>query len=307
MADTSTLSAQDWHELELAPIWILSAVGAADGKIDSSERAALHDGISRCTSHSDPFVRGVFERVSLNFDTIWQTYTADERFAVNALRTVAEVLGRTAEPAQALHFKQTLVTLGIEVADASGGVLGVGGKRSKAERAALNDVAKALGMPGRRMIAASQSTFDSLLVPLDGSPEAEAALSVARTIATSYGSHVTLLEVVADPRPPVAVAAEGFVVPTPVVSTEELKAEASAYLQSVRSTYGDADWQLLVGRGAPADVIVAHARDCGADLVVMATSGSAGLKRLFESKVTENVVRMSEIPVLLVPLGEDGF
>ena len=75
----------------------------------------------------------------------------------------------------------------------------------------------------------------------------------------------------------------------------------------MRSTYGSPDWHTAVVRGAPADVIVTHARQAGSSLIVMATSGSSGLKRIFEGKVTEEVSRKAETPVLLVPVVEDEF
>jgi universal stress protein A len=307
VTEEETFTAEDWHELELAPLWILAAVAGADGKIDKTERATLVEGIGRCAGHADELVRRVFSAVSTNFETVWTSYMKDERFAVHGLRTVGNVLARAADPAQALHFKQTLVQMGVEVADASGGVLGLGGKRSHSERTALNDVAQALRMPSRRLIAASQSSFDSILVPLDGSPESEAALSLARAIAGQFGSRVTLLDVVPELRPVAAVAAEGFVAPLVVESPAELRAAAVAYLNGVRSTYGSPEWQAVVVEGDPADVIVGQARQSGANLIVMATSGSPGLKRIFEGKVAEEVVRKADIPVLLVPVADNEF
>ena len=222
MTEAGSLTAEDWNELELAPLWVLSAVGAADGKIDKSERAALVEGLRGGAEHADAFVGGVFARVSENFDAIWDRYMSDERFAVHGLRTVGDVVDRVADPVQALHFKQTLVQLGVDVADASGGVLGLGDKRSRAERKALADVANALRVSSRRLIAGSQTGFESLLVPLDGSPEAEAALLMARTLADAFGSQVTLLEVVVEQRPITAVGVEGYVPPVIVPTTAEL-------------------------------------------------------------------------------------
>src|SRR6185436_5849178 len=97
-------------------------------------------------------------------------------------RAVGDILARVPDAAQALHFKQTLVQLGVDVADASGGVGGLGRKRSSAEREALKKVSQELRVSPRRLVAASQP-FESLLVPLDGSPQSEAALPQARAIA----------------------------------------------------------------------------------------------------------------------------
>lgn len=301
------LTPAEWRELQLAPLWVLSAIGTADGKLDKAEKATLVEGVAGCAAHTDEFVSSVFAAVSKDFDSLWDGYQEDERFAIHALRTIGDLLARAVDPVQALHFKQTLVQLGVDVADASGGMLGLGTKRSRVEREALQKVAEALRMPSRRLMVASQSSFDSILVPLDGSPESEAAISIARTLASQFGSQVTLLDVVQESRPSAAVAAEGFVAPVPLPSTAELQSAAASYLQGVRSTYGAPEWKAIVAVGPPADTIVGQARQAGADLIVMATSGSAGMKRLFEGKVTEDVLRKSSVPVLVVPLEEDEF
>jgi nucleotide-binding universal stress UspA family protein len=301
-----TFTAEDWQELELAPFWILAAVGGADGKIDKTERAALVSGVDLCAGHKDAFVRRVFAAVSENFDATLASYTKDERAALDGLRKAGDILAR-ADPTQALHFKQTLVQLGVDVADASGGVLGLGGKRSRVERKALHDVAQALRMSSRRIIAASRSSFDAILVALDGSPEAEAALPLARSIADRFGSAVTLLDVVLELEPGAGLDPNRYFAPEDLEQVKAQQAAGVTYLESVRSTYGAAAWETVVVVGDPADVIVSQARHSGVDLIVMATSQSAGLKRLFEPKVTEAVVRKAQVPVLLVEAGEEEF
>jgi len=302
-----TLTPEDWHELELAPLWVLAAVAGADGKIDKAERATLKAAVDRCATHSEPLVSRVFGGLSRDFDARWASYLQDPRFAMHGVRAVGVVLGRVADPAQALHLKQTLVQLGVEVADASGGFGALGRKRSSAEREALKKVSQELRVTTRRLIAASQP-FDSILVPLDGSPQAEAALPQARAIAEAFGSKVTLLDVVPLERPGAgAYAAEGFVAPPLALSAEELGRRASAYLDGVRSTYGSDGWRAIVKQGEAAKVIVAEAEASGATLIVMATSGSAGVKRVFEGKVTEDVIRTSDIPVLVVRVADDEF
>ena len=52
--------------------------------------------------------------------------------------------------------------------------------------------------------------------------------------------------------------------------------------------------------GAPAQEIVAAAREAGADLIAMSTHGRGGLGRLIFGSVAEAVLREAEIPVLLM-------
>jgi hypothetical protein len=69
--------------------------------------------------------------------------------ALRALRDVSALLARKASPAEAEEFKRWLVAMARRAAEASkeGGVLGFGGVQvSDAEKAALTDVASALGI-----------------------------------------------------------------------------------------------------------------------------------------------------------------
>jgi nucleotide-binding universal stress UspA family protein len=52
--------------------------------------------------------------------------------------------------------------------------------------------------------------------------------------------------------------------------------------------------------GRAADLIIEHAKQCKADLIVMGTHGRRGLRRLALGSDAELVVRSSPIPVLLV-------
>lgn len=58
-------------------------------------------------------------------------------------------------------------------------------------------------------------------------------------------------------------------------------------------------WRLL--EGPPAKAIVQAARDFDADLICMATHGRSGLMNLLLGSVTEEVMRQSSVPVLVVP------
>jgi nucleotide-binding universal stress UspA family protein len=74
------------------------------------------------------------------------------------------------------------------------------------------------------------------------------------------------------------------------------QAEAYARQQGVQ-----VDSVLLEAIGGPAaDLIVAHAKEWAADLIVMGTHGRRGLRRLALGSDAEGVVRESPVPVLLV-------
>ena len=56
----------------------------------------------------------------------------------------------------------------------------------------------------------------------------------------------------------------------------------------------------LVRRGRAAEEIAGTAEDHDVDLIVMATHGYSGWKKLLLGSVTEKVVRMAPVPVLTI-------
>ena len=129
-----------------------------------------------------------------------------------------------------------------------------------------------------------------ILVPLDGSPLAEAVLETVNRLASALKAEVTLLQV----HPDKGVLAH---------VNERETFEASAYLkvQMLALTEIGIGARQVIRTGNPAEEIVDYARVNGIDLIAMSTHGRTGLRRALLGSVAENVVRHSTIPVLLVP------
>jgi nucleotide-binding universal stress UspA family protein len=136
-----------------------------------------------------------------------------------------------------------------------------------------------------------------LLVPLDGSPLAEAALGLAGEVADALAAELALLRVV-EPADGFAALGTSYL---PAHSQRELD-EAQSYLDTISANPG------LVGRtitqhiaaGDPAARIAAVARDEDVDLIVMATHGSGGLTRLTLGSVATSVLHRAATPMLLL-------
>ena len=141
--------------------------------------------------------------------------------------------------------------------------------------------------------------YETLLVPLDGSPSAECVMPHVRE----------LLRGVADPRvvflrviEPLPTFDDGDV----LLSESELRdvgirreAEARAYLEGAATTHfpGAA---IEVMHGTPAEAIAEAAGRHGAGLIVMATHGRSGVARWILGSVAERVLRLSPVPVVMV-------
>jgi nucleotide-binding universal stress UspA family protein len=142
-----------------------------------------------------------------------------------------------------------------------------------------------------------------VLVPLDGSELAEAALGPAVRLTRALGAEMVLLRVVEPGRPdgvawmgglPVVVPADG--------EFERRSVEARDYLAGVatRAALGGLVAEKLVEVGDPADLAAATARREGVGLIVMATHGRTGLARLVMGSVASATLQRAGSPVVLV-------
>jgi nucleotide-binding universal stress UspA family protein len=137
----------------------------------------------------------------------------------------------------------------------------------------------------------------TILVPLDGSALAEAALLPAIELARERGAKVVLLR-----------AAEAHARPMVDPTEAQVAAvrEAEQYVAGVRDRVrqrGVADVEASVWYGAPAQAIVEAAQFRKADLIVMSSHGRSGLGRLVLGSVAETVLRSTAVPILLIRPG----
>ncbi len=134
-----------------------------------------------------------------------------------------------------------------------------------------------------------------ILVPLDGSHLAEAAVPIAERLAEACGAEITLLHVIEK-------AAPSSIHGEPHLAREE---DAEAYLTALA--------QELTARGATVDhhvhevpvgdvarSIAGHADEQGSDLVVVCTHGGGDLRRGLFGSIAQRVLQMCRRPVLLV-------
>ncbi len=134
--------------------------------------------------------------------------------------------------------------------------------------------------------------FQSILVPLDGSKLAEESLDQVRELAHTHSSKIILLRV-----------AFALVFPgaDPTEAQIHVTEEAEGYLEQIRKKL-EAEGirtETAVRYGFPAEEILAHINRGGVDLLAMTTHGRTGPVRMVMGSVAEQVVRHSDIPVLL--------
>ncbi len=132
--------------------------------------------------------------------------------------------------------------------------------------------------------------IEELLVPLDGSQNAELALSTAEFLAHAFGSRLTLLSVDAE---------EGHTMKSWGHRIAEL---GEHYLGQQAQKLAEAGLKVdcVVERGKPDKVIAGIAQDMGADLIVMTAYGHSIIERFFVSDIAEQTIRRARTPVLLL-------
>jgi nucleotide-binding universal stress UspA family protein len=151
------------------------------------------------------------------------------------------------------------------------------------------------GLGGAARLARSDQV---LVVPLDGSKLAEAAVPVATDLATQLGARVVLLGVV--PRPGDRAAAQGSVITSD--EYERLTGEAERYLVAVAKSERRGELQLVtcVKTGHAAEEIARLATELAATCIVMSTHGRTGIARAMLGSVAGETTHRSPCAVMLV-------
>lgn len=148
--------------------------------------------------------------------------------------------------------------------------------------------------------------FDHVLIPLDGSREAEEILDRAFELGDPFGARYTLLRVVHYPAEVVS-----SYLPDTVQMSEEMVQEgrrkAREYLEDLAARLGgegrsvDTDIRVDVH---PASGIVRSAEELGVDLVALATHGRGGVRRALLGSVADKLIRTTHVPTLVYRPGD---
>ena len=133
----------------------------------------------------------------------------------------------------------------------------------------------------------------TLLVPLDGSPQAEVALPYATWLASCLEAEVVLLQ-----------AALAHTLPgvPPAITQVHVVSDAERYLATLetRLRASGVSCRSVVPYGPAAESIVDNADLQRADLVVMSAHGRSGPSRWMHGGVADKVVQSVRSPVLLI-------
>ncbi len=144
--------------------------------------------------------------------------------------------------------------------------------------------------------------FKHLLVPLDGSKLAEAALPAAVRLATQFGSELSLIQVI--PTPYLATMSRGETYAELMNDLRKMAYnEAMAYLQGVQAglkEQGINAHHYVEEGDQVSEILLRAARSLEVDTIVMSTHGRGGIQRWIFGSVADRLLRQANIPILLV-------
>lgn len=142
--------------------------------------------------------------------------------------------------------------------------------------------------------------YKTILVPLDGSPRAEAIMPHVEAMAIAFKTKVIFLEVI-EP----AVAAVPPYDYVTVVDEDKLNEEvdkADTYLSNLVNDFQAKGIEALEisETGAPVRTILEVATRENADLIAMASHGRTGLARVFYGSVAAGVLHQTDRALLII-------
>ena len=149
--------------------------------------------------------------------------------------------------------------------------------------------------------------YKRILVPTDGSPVSENAVTAAIDFARACGSEIVALSV-AMPQPAIQSAEAAMVIDAGLevdVLLEEAKAQVASICARAQRA-GVACTSQVELSVDPGKVIVGTASEQACDLIFMGSHGRRGLSRMIAGSVTQAVLAYASVPVMVLrPVSDD--
>ncbi len=137
--------------------------------------------------------------------------------------------------------------------------------------------------------------YKKLLVPLDGSENAELALRHAISLARAMGASVALLNCYGEL--PLAIGGDAR---DAIVAESEKEGMGILSPAAERCAQAEVPCKTLVRSGGPGRTIVQTAQAEGCDLIVMGSRGLSDFSGMVMGSVSHRVLRHATVPVLIV-------
>lgn len=142
--------------------------------------------------------------------------------------------------------------------------------------------------------------FKHILIPLDGSRLAEAAIPSAVYLGKHLHASITLIHII-ELNPPPVIHGEKH------LTTVE---EATGYLESIKSAYFNGiTTDCHIHEAAVRNIaksIVDHGEEFDHDLIIMCSHGHGGIRKALTGSIAQKVIGSGRVPILLIQPGGGG-
>jgi nucleotide-binding universal stress UspA family protein len=147
--------------------------------------------------------------------------------------------------------------------------------------------------------------YRKVLVPLDGSEMAECTLGeVKALVKDGFAGEINVLNIVKIDIPWAQMKNEANTGSFDINAVrDQAYASAKQYLVDLESRLASEGIKVktaFVEANRPAETIVEYARKNGMDMIIIATHGHTGLKKMLLGSVASGVLNESHVPVLLI-------
>jgi nucleotide-binding universal stress UspA family protein len=149
--------------------------------------------------------------------------------------------------------------------------------------------------------------YQTLLVPLDGSPRAESILPHVENLATRFKAKVIFIQVVEPPLQFVNPSLYETTIQTDVIHEHLMdfkrkQEEISTYLAGIKDDFHKKgiDSRVIVELGPAVDTIISVAQREKVDLIAVASHGRTGMSRVFYGSVTAGIMQKIDRPILII-------
>jgi nucleotide-binding universal stress UspA family protein len=148
--------------------------------------------------------------------------------------------------------------------------------------------------------------YEKILIPLDGSSVGEAALRNVEELATRMSPEtkmeITLLKVVPYVTFNVLTLDPSAQMPINGNEYDQMEKESLDYLEKIAAPIRKRGIAVrtIVKVGSSAEEIIKTAKESGANMIAMSTHGFSGIKRWALGSVTDEVLKTSDIPILVI-------
>jgi nucleotide-binding universal stress UspA family protein len=139
--------------------------------------------------------------------------------------------------------------------------------------------------------------YDTIVVGVDGSDEATAALDHAVELAKAVGATVHVLAVIETQANPLKFSVE---------EVAELDQTATELLEKLVPRADQIEIESEIRRGNPTEMLQSYGAEVDADLLVVGQQGAGGIEATVLGSTTDRLARVSDRPITIVPANEQS-